>query len=394
MTGDGALKPGWRRVKFGDVVRLSKARSQNPLEDGYDRYVGLEHLEPGDLRVRSWGNVADGTTFTNVFKPGQVLFGKRRAYQRKVAVAGFSGVCSGDIYVFESKEADRLLPDFLPFICQSEGFFEHAISTSAGSLSPRTNWDSLKEFSCLLPPLEKQEELVRLFISIDESIEEFRSLSAKSHELWRVRTLEIFENAPKKLNLEDLISYSSDGPFGSKLKTEHYSDNGARVIRLNNIEALKFSDRDKAFIPLEYYDTLKSYSVLAGDVIIAGLGDESIPMGRSCIVPQDLGLAINKADCFCVRPKEGLDPMYLVHYLNSDSGMRQAQSKSQGSTRRRLNLENIRKLAIPIYASRDQVKFSKELNSYIEAESMAESRIKQLSNFRRNFSLSILQGAS
>ena len=54
------LKPGWRRVKFGDVVRLSKARSQDPLADGIERYVGLEHLEPGDLRIRSWGSVADG----------------------------------------------------------------------------------------------------------------------------------------------------------------------------------------------------------------------------------------------------------------------------------------------------------------------------------------------
>lgn len=95
------LKPGWRRVKFGDVVRLSKARCADPLAEGYERFVGLEHLEPGDLRIRSWGNVADGVTFTSVFKPGQVLFGKRRAYQRKVAVADFAGVCSGDIYVLE-----------------------------------------------------------------------------------------------------------------------------------------------------------------------------------------------------------------------------------------------------------------------------------------------------
>ena len=74
------LKPGWRRVKFGDVVRLSKARSKDPRADGIERYVGLEHLEPGDLRIRRWGSVADGVTFTSVFQPGQVLFGKRRAY--------------------------------------------------------------------------------------------------------------------------------------------------------------------------------------------------------------------------------------------------------------------------------------------------------------------------
>lgn len=157
-----ALKPGWRRVKFGDVVRLSKARSQDPLADGIERYVGLEHLEPGDLRIRRWGNVADGVTFTSVFQPGQVLFGKRRAYQRKVAVADFSGVCSGDIYVLESKDAEVLLPELLPFICQTDAFFDHAVGTSAGSLSPRTNWTSLADFEFSLPPVEVQRRISTL----------------------------------------------------------------------------------------------------------------------------------------------------------------------------------------------------------------------------------------
>ncbi len=151
------LKLGWRRVKFGDVVQLSKARSQDPLTDGIERYVGLEHLEPGDLRIRSWGNVADGVTFTSIFQPGQVLFGKRRAYQRKVAVADFSGVCSGDIYVLKTKDPKVLLPELLPFICQTDAFYDHAVGTSAGSLSPRTNWTSLADFEFALPEVKDQQ---------------------------------------------------------------------------------------------------------------------------------------------------------------------------------------------------------------------------------------------
>lgn len=165
------LKPGWRKVKFGDVVRLSKARCADPLAEGVERFVGLEHLEPGDLRIRAWGNVADGVTFTSVFKPGQVLFGKRRAYQRKVAVADFSGVCSGDIYVFECIDANVLLPELLPFICQTNAFFEHAVSTSAGSLSPRTNWSSLADFEFVLPPLAEQQRLALLLRAQLELVE-------------------------------------------------------------------------------------------------------------------------------------------------------------------------------------------------------------------------------
>lgn len=170
-----ALKPGWRRVKFGDVVRLSKARCADPLAEGYERFVGLEHLESGDLRIRSWGNVADGTTFTSVFKPGQVLFGKRRAYQRKVAVADFSGVCSGDIYVLESKEAGVLLPELLPFVCQTDAFFEHAVGTSAGSLSPRTNWSSLADFGFALPPMDEQRRTLALLNAGLSTVDELRA---------------------------------------------------------------------------------------------------------------------------------------------------------------------------------------------------------------------------
>jgi type I restriction enzyme S subunit len=167
-------REGWTRVRFGDVVRLATERCANPLAAGIERYVGLEHLEPSDLRIRSWGNVVDGVTFTNRFHPGQVLFGKRRAYQRKVAVPDFAGVCSGDIYVFEPAD-DQLLPDLLPFVCQSEGFFEHALKTSAGSLSPRTNWKSLQAYEFDLPPVEEQERRCRLLRASQTAIESWHT---------------------------------------------------------------------------------------------------------------------------------------------------------------------------------------------------------------------------
>ncbi|MDW7761650.1 MAG: restriction endonuclease subunit S [Acidobacteriota bacterium] len=156
------LKRGWTRVAFGDVVRLCRERSSRPVENGFDRYVGLEHLSPGDLKIRQWGNAADGTTFTNVFRAGHVLFGKRRAYQRKLAVADFDGVCSGDIYVLESADSKSLLPELLPFICLTDRFFEYAIGTSAGSLSPRTNWSSLAKFEFALPPLYEQRRIAEV----------------------------------------------------------------------------------------------------------------------------------------------------------------------------------------------------------------------------------------
>ena len=123
-----------------------------------------------------------------------MLFGKRRAYQRKVAVPDFGGVCSGDIYVFESTNEHHLLPDLLPFICQTDGFFEHAIGTSAGSLSPRTNWKSLAAYEFALPPLDEQRRIVEALQAIGQvSATLFRLLTSM-----RVAQSAIFES---QLNL-------------------------------------------------------------------------------------------------------------------------------------------------------------------------------------------------
>ena len=185
-------KAGWTRVAFGDVVRLSKERAKDPEAEGYERVVGLEHIDPGDLRIRRWADIADGTTFTSVFKPGQVLFGKRRAYQRKVAVADFAGVCSGDIYVLKPSN-NALMPELLSFICQTDAFFDHAVGTSAGSLSPRTNWKSLANFEFLLPPIQEQARLVEVLKGSADNINALFDLTNRTEELLESLILETLE---------------------------------------------------------------------------------------------------------------------------------------------------------------------------------------------------------
>jgi len=280
------LKPGWRRVKFGDLVRLSKARSQDPLADGIERYVGLEHLEPGDLRIRSWGSVADGVTFTSVFQPGQVLFGKRRAYQRKVAVADFSGVCSGDIYVLETKDAQALLPELLPFICQTDAFFDHAVGTSAGSLSPRTNWTSLADFEFALPTTEQQALLVETLKVAGSLVE------ARRDALNRLRIL-----ARSKLDLEfsDQLAWTREriAKIGNvqlgrqrapKYTTGQFNKPYLRVVNvldgrldLRDVETMDFNERDFARYSLQPDDIL----VTEGDLIsVYNVGRSAIWSGE------------------------------------------------------------------------------------------------------------------
>jgi type I restriction enzyme S subunit len=164
-----SMKPGWKMVKFGDVVKNANLVERDLKAAGIERIVGLEHLDPENLHIRRWNSPENGTSFSRKFVPGQTLFGKRRAYQRKVAFAEFEGICSGDILTFEPKDKKALLPELLPFICQSDAFFDHALGTSAGSLSPRTSWKALKGFEFPLPPIKEQKRIAEILWAADEA---------------------------------------------------------------------------------------------------------------------------------------------------------------------------------------------------------------------------------
>ncbi len=138
------------------------------------RFIGLENIESENLNITTWGNIADGTTFTKRFSKGDVLFGKRRAYLKKVAIANFDGICSGDILVLKAKEK-KMLPTLLPFYVSAEAFIQHAVSTSAGSLSPRTKWKDLSSFEIAIPDLKTQEKIVEVFQQIQTTLAQITS---------------------------------------------------------------------------------------------------------------------------------------------------------------------------------------------------------------------------
>ncbi len=164
------IRDGWQIVKFGEIAKEAKSASKTPLKDGLEFYIGLEHLNPQSLRIVRKGIIAeDNPSFTRRFSVGQILFAKRRCYQKKAAIADFEGICSNDIIVMDEIPG-RIIPGLLPFIIQSDAFFDWAEKTSSGSLSPRTKWKSLAEFELPLPPIEPQKELLEVLEKVEEGI--------------------------------------------------------------------------------------------------------------------------------------------------------------------------------------------------------------------------------
>jgi type I restriction enzyme S subunit len=146
----------------------------------------------------------------------------------------------------------------------------------------------------------------------------------------------------------------ADGPFGANLKTEHYIDEaGYRVIRLQNIGTGAFRDEHRAFIARERFELLSRHQVNAGDVVVAGLVDDSI---RCCLVPRQLGPALVKADCyrFAVHPE--LNAEYVCLYLGSMTAHAFASTHHHGLTLTRIGLGNFRSIPVLVPPPAEQAR--------------------------------------
>ena len=271
MSADKTFPEGWRMVRFGDVVSNVNENTRDPRSLGLDRVVGLDHLDPESLPLRRWDlldEMPDGTSFTRTFKAGQVLFGKRRAYQRKVAVPDFSGICSGDILVFESS-TEVLLQAFLPYIVQSAGFFDHALGTSAGSLSPRTKWQELAKYEFALPPIDEQERIVEVLQATSASTERLENVCAMA---WGL--MEAVGGAFVPRRQEDASGVLSDlceVQVGFAFPSNEYSPTGVRLLRCSNVgvRSTNWDPGATKYWPQERREEFHEYELGERDVVIA-----------------------------------------------------------------------------------------------------------------------------
>lgn len=370
-----SLKPGWSWVKFGDVVRLSKDRAANPEAEGIERYVGLEHIDPDDLRIRRWGLVAEGITFTSRFKPGQVLFGKRRAYQRKVAVADFEGVCSGDIYVFESANPKVLLPELLPFICQTDRFFDHAVGTSAGSLSPRTNWTSLASFEFALPPLKEQERLLKVAVSLKENLQAYDSAVSTGYTLekaWLKHQLEQISKVSPIARATEVLEHLTVGIVVKPAKWYVDPPNGISALRSINVQPHKLNFNDLVYISLEGHSIHEKSQLVPGDVVIVRTGRP----GDAVVIPEGLGL-LNCIDLIIARPKSCLLPTYLAAVINSPFGRKQIAKGIAGTAQQHFNVGSFKYLKFPLPSLEEQKSFVSEYDSISQTINKLTLRYEQ-----------------
>lgn len=348
------LKPGWQRVKFCQMAECINDRVVNPAEAGVDRYVGLEHLDPESLKIRRWGSPDDVESTKLRFRPGDIIFGKRRAYQRKLAVADFEGICSAHAMVLRAKPAVAL-PEFLPFLMQSDFFMERAVEISVGSLSPTINWKTLAHQEFALPPLEEQKEIAHAFC-LSQTFSD--SLLIAQQALDKVVLASSFEMLARPIGLgsndldirnakatpgwtiataesmlkDGILLALQDGNHGAQYpRADELCEAGYPYIAASDISADGIIDLSSArCINPERASRLRIPPAQCGDVILS----HNATVGRVARLPAwDAPIVASTSTTYYRCNEDRLDPEYLRWFMESDVFQFQLQMVMRQSTR-------------------------------------------------------------
>ncbi len=322
------------KVFLGDVAKERK----ETCKDGKDGYpiVGLEHLIPEEINLLSWDEDKENT-FTKIFRKGDVLFGRRRAYLKKAAVAPFDGICSGDITVIEPIP-EKILPELLPFIIQNDAFFDYAINKSAGSLSPRVKWEYLKNYKFELPDMDKQRELAKVLWAMEATKKSYKKLLQKTDELVKAQFVEQFGEKATKLNnwprfpLSEIVEKPLSGEWGKDdpdgtgfkvLRTTNFTDYG--VIDYSNVVTRKIDEK-----------RAKSKFLKFGDILIEKSGgSDTKAVGRVVIYDgkDNEYLFNNFTSVLRLKSEIKLHPVFLFEFLFVtywNGGTRMYENKTTG----------------------------------------------------------------
>lgn len=287
-----------------DEIAFNSTEKKKPCESDKSTYLGLEHLDSGCLFVRRFGSETAPIGEKLVMKKGDVLFGKRRAYQKKVAIAPFDGIFSAHGMVLRPKEkvVDKR---FFPMFISSDYFLDAAIKISVGSLSPTINWNALKRLKFNLPPLEEQRKLADLLWSAYELKESYKRLLAASDEMAKSRFVEMFGGRFNEVKIGDWIKTTSGGTPSSKCPD--YYNNGTIPWLTSGEVNQGIILKTQSFITQKGLENSSAKWLPANCVVIAMYGATAGKVGLTGIP-----LTTNQAVC-ALLPADSFNEVFLLY---------------------------------------------------------------------------------
>ena len=347
------LPEHWKYVQLKEAASLRR-ENVNPKDSLSLNFVGLEHIDSGESKLKRWGDASGVKSAKNHFYPDDVLYGKLRSYLDKAVIAEMEGICSTDILVFTANS--KTAPKFLVYLLHSHAFRSHAVATSTGISHPRTSWDSLGKFTFALPPLPEQRAIAHILQTIQEA------KSTRQHEiaLERERKAALMDylfshgtkdeprkqteigEIPESWEVVRLGNYCYKPDYGY---TESANDSpvGPKFLRITDIQndAVNWENVPYCICSEEVKE---KYLLKTGDIVIARIGATT---GKAYMI-DDCPEAVFASYLIRVRTKENLLPIFLAQYFRTNNYWRQIDQSKGGRLKGGVNIPILSHLVLPL----------------------------------------------
>ena len=316
-----------------DQIAINSTEKKKPVEEDRFTYLGLEHLDSGTLKVTRFGSEVAPIGEKLVMHKGDVLFGKRRAYQKKVAIAPFGGIFSAHGMVLRPKE-DVIDKDFFPLFISSDYFLDAAIKISVGSLSPTINWRDLKKLEFELPDMDTQRKLAEVLWSINDTMEAYKRLISATDELVKSQFMEQFgdfKTNPKRIEITTIDQLFSVGS-SKRVFQKDWKSSGVPFYRAREIVKLS----EQGFVDNELFITEEMYKEYAarygvpqpGDIMVTGVGT----LGICYLVKPTDRFYYKDGNTLCFHSLGRIDSRFVVECYKMPFIREQIEANAGGST--------------------------------------------------------------
>ncbi len=319
------------KYRFEEIA-YNSTEKKIPSEDDKHTYIGLEHLDSGTMTVTRWGSEVAPIGEKLVMRKGDVLFGKRRAYQKKVAIAPFDGIFSAHGMVLRPKEK-VVTKEFFPLFISSDYFLNEAIRISVGSLSPTINWRDLKELEFSLPTIEEQSRISPLIWAAIRGKEAYKKMLESTDNLVKSQFIEMFGDPVENNKCWSNRSLSEVAPeFNPTIP----NDDEYWWLNLDMIESYSGYITDKVMVTFDkignstspFDNTMVLYSKLR-------------PYLNKVVIPDGYGYATT--ELVGMKPDEKvLKKRFLFNIFRSNAFMTYANSISAGGQMPRMPMKQLR----------------------------------------------------
>ena len=347
------LPKHWKYVQLKEAASLRR-ENVDPKDSLSLNFVGLEHIDSGESKLKRWGDASGVKSSKNHFYPDDVLYGKLRSYLDKAVIAEMEGICSTDILVFTAEL--ETAPKFLVYLLHSHAFKSHAVATSTGISHPRTSWDSLGKFTFALPPIPEQRAIAHILHTIQEA----KFTRQRRFALERERKAALMDflfshgtkgeprkqteigEIPESWEVVRLGDYCYKPDYGY---TESANDSpvGPKFLRITDIQN-DVVNWQKVPYCICSQETKEKYLLKTGDIVIARIGATT---GKAYII-DDCPEAIFASYLIRLRTKDDLLPVFLAQYFRSNNYWRQIDKSKGGRLKGGVNIPILGHLILPL----------------------------------------------